>query len=302
VRKTRDLAVCALLVAGCVSQLVSQSHAALFDFLRPRRAATTDRRDPPNDNASQAAVRRAALWRDSGTSAGASAVTQATFFDSGAPTGWGYDSSPCSDSECSNSCCKGFLHSLFCCDCCASPSDCFNCGEYDHCIPCTRHHRRKCNQTWYPRLAPYCEPNWGWTQPCWRRMDDNYNCPPRPQSNSMRPQRATPQPPAAPSAEPLPEPEPPAVPTTRREPARHPQIANPSPRIPRDEPPLAEKPSADEAQPTRFTGFADTLESEADADEDVPVEDTLESQLESADGDMEDEEAADPPAIEDAEE
>jgi hypothetical protein len=117
-------------------------------------------------------------------------------------------------------------------------------------------------------------------------MDDNYNCPPRPQSNSMRPQRATPQPPAAPSAEPLPEPEPPAVPTTRREPARHPQIANPSPRIPRDEPPLAEKPSADEAQPTRFTGFADTLESEADAD----------------DGDMEDEEAADPPAIEDAEE
>ena len=170
-RKTRDLAICALLVAGCVSQLVGQSQAALFDFLRPKRAATADRRDQPKRAASQTAVRQAAYWQQPATSA----VTQATFFDSGAPTGWGYDSSPCSDSGCNDSCCKGFLHSLFCCGC--SEATCFNCGECDHCITCTRHHRRKCNQTWYPRLAPYCETNWGWTQPCWRRMADNYNCP-----------------------------------------------------------------------------------------------------------------------------
>src|SRR5262245_16342151 len=64
------------------------------------------------------------------------------------PAGWGYDSSPC-----------------------------FNCGDCDHCIRCTQWHRWKCGQTWYPRLAPYCQADWGWTQPCWRRMADNYNCP-----------------------------------------------------------------------------------------------------------------------------
>lgn len=68
--------------------------------------------------------------------------------DAGLPSGWGYDSSPC-----------------------------FNCGESDHYIRCTQNHRRKCGQTWYPRTAPYCVAGWGWTQPCWRRMPDNYNCP-----------------------------------------------------------------------------------------------------------------------------
>jgi len=70
-------------------------------------------------------------------------------YSEGIPTGWGYDSSPC-----------------------------FNCGECDHHIRCTQRNRRCCGQTWYPRLAPYCQADWGWTQPCWRRMADNYNCPP----------------------------------------------------------------------------------------------------------------------------
>jgi len=65
------------------------------------------------------------------------------------PAGWGYDSSPC-----------------------------FNCGDCDHHIRCTQRNRRCCGQTWYPRLAPYCQADWGWTQPCWRRMADNYRCPP----------------------------------------------------------------------------------------------------------------------------
>jgi hypothetical protein len=293
------LAICALLAAGCISQLVSQSQAALFDFLRPKRAAATDdRRDPPRGAPSQAAVRQAAYWQQPGSS---SAVTQATFFDSGAQTGWGHDSSPCSDSGCNNGCCKGFLHSLFCCGNCDTTSDCFNCGECDHCICTTRHHRRKCNQTWYPRLAPYCEQGWGWTQPCWRRMDDNYNCP-RPAVISTKPQPRTYSPPPAPAAETLPTPpEPPSIPSTRRNTPSRPQIASPSPRAPRGEPTLPQNPA--DAQPTRFTSFAETLESDADVDAEdgEVVEDTLESEMEPAEGELEGEEEADPPAIEDAE-
>ncbi len=299
-RKTRDLAIGVLLAAGCISHFVGQSHGALFDFLRPKRVAKAVREDQPKSPAPQSAVRQAAYWQQSGAT---TAVTQAAFFDSGAQTGWGYDSSPCSDATCNDSCCKGFLHSLFCCGC-KDDLSCFNCGDCDHCIACTRHHRRKCNQTWYPRLAPYCETNWGWTQPCWRRMDDNYNCPPRAQANSARPQPA-PAPAAAPAAEPLPEPEPPAIPSTRRELPKRPQIATPAPRPSRSEPPLADKTADDgQAQPTRFTGFADMVEADADADadEEEGVEGTLESQMESAEGEMETEEEADPPAIEDAQE
>jgi hypothetical protein len=134
-------------------------------------------------------------------------------------------------------------------------------------------------------------------------MDDNYNCP-RPAVISTKPQpRNYSQPPPAPAAETLPTPpEPPSIPSTRREPATRPQIASPSPRIPRGEPTLPQTP-AEEAQATRFTTFADTLESDADVDaEDAEaVEDTLESEMEPGEGEVEGEETADPPAIEDAE-
>jgi hypothetical protein len=76
------------------------------------------------------------------------AYSESEYSDSILPSGWGYDSSPC-----------------------------FNCGECDHHIRCTQRHRRCCGQTWYPRMAPYCQSGWGWTQPCWRRMADNYHCP-----------------------------------------------------------------------------------------------------------------------------
>jgi hypothetical protein len=57
---------------------------------------------------------------------------------------------------------------------------CLNCGQDDHCQKCLRNCRKNCKQTWYPRVAPYCQPGWGWNQPCWRRAADTYDCP-RPQ-------------------------------------------------------------------------------------------------------------------------
>ena len=84
----------------------------------------------------------------------------------------------------------------------------FNCGDNDHYIECTRFHRRKCGETWYPRVAPYCEPHWGWAQPCWRRMTDNYNCP-RLQASAPKPPPRKPRAPSLPPATPPMEPEPP---------------------------------------------------------------------------------------------
>jgi len=102
------------------------------------------------------------------------------------PSGWGYDSSPC-----------------------------FNCGDCDHHIGCTQRNRRCCGQTWYPRLAPYCQADWGWTQPCWRRMADNYNCPPVEGPTLKGPRTPVPEP----AVQPLPGlPEPPPATTSLAQP------------------------------------------------------------------------------------
>jgi hypothetical protein len=79
--------------------------------------------------------------------------------------------------------------------------DCFNCGDDDHCQNCLRHGRKKFDSTWYPRIAPYCISGWGYTQPCWRRTLDTYNCPPQTMPRSSFPVRA--EEPAA--LEPMPE-------------------------------------------------------------------------------------------------
>jgi len=54
---------------------------------------------------------------------------------------------------------------------------CFNCGQDDRCQSCERQCRKRCKQTWYPRVAPYCQSGWGWNQPCWRRAQDTTICP-----------------------------------------------------------------------------------------------------------------------------
>jgi hypothetical protein len=88
------------------------------------------------------------------------------------------------------------------CDCCEGcyPGG-FNCGDNDHYLECTRFHRQKCGETWYPRVAPYCRPSWGWTQPCWRRAVDNYNCPRPVALPAMSPQ-STPRSPESPRTAP----------------------------------------------------------------------------------------------------
>ncbi|MBS0261796.1 MAG: hypothetical protein JSS02_07550 [Planctomycetes bacterium] len=67
--------------------------------------------------------------------------------------------------------------------------DCFNCGDEDRCQHCVRHNRKKFDSSWYPRVAPYCIAGWGYTQPCWRRTQDNYNCPPQTMPRSSVPAR-----------------------------------------------------------------------------------------------------------------
>jgi hypothetical protein len=81
---------------------------------------------------------------------------------------------------------------------CERTFDCFNCGEEDGCQSCLRKCRKKCNQTWYPRVAPYCQTGWGYTQPCWRRTEDTNNCPP------VRLPNSTSWPAPAPAVEPAP--------------------------------------------------------------------------------------------------
>lgn len=74
---------------------------------------------------------------------------------------------------------------------------CINCGQDDHCQSCLRHCRKRCKQTWYPRAAPYCQPGWGWNQPCWRRTQDAYNCPRPQQMTAPRRRIGSPESPAA---------------------------------------------------------------------------------------------------------
>lgn len=62
-----------------------------------------------------------------------------------------------------------------------------NCGECDRRQGQVSFCRKLCHQTYYPRAAPYCMPEWGWNQTCWRRMKDNYNCP-RPDSRASSPE------------------------------------------------------------------------------------------------------------------
>lgn len=96
-----------------------------------------------------------------------------------------------------------------------SPAACFNCGESDPHQGWLEFHRRQCHQTYYPRSAPYCQTDWGWHQSCWRRMNDNYNCP-RPDSRGSMPSVSPPMAPAVPV---MPRGMPPAA-TSYREPPR----------------------------------------------------------------------------------
>lgn len=206
--KSRELVVYSLLAAMGLSFPVRESQARLFDFSSPKRPATVARRGQSPDPAFSGSG--PPIWQPEGE--------YAPLFhnedDCHLPTGWGYDSSPCYWPK---------SQGVFGCRTwCGGPvPGSFNCGSNDHYIDCTKFHLRKCGQTWYPRMAPYCQPGWGWTQPCWRRPPDNYNCqrPEAPQKKS--PQRAS-EPPVAP---------------TRAPPSTAPPATVPPPAAPVTEPP-----------------------------------------------------------------
>jgi hypothetical protein len=103
-------------------------------------------------------------------------------FGAGGQTGWGYDANPGGNNGSYDFSGGGLT---------------VNCGE------CDRHQgrvsfcRKLCHQTYYPRAAPYCMPEWGWNQTCWRRMKDNYNCP-RPDFHGSSPEPPASLPPQTP--------------------------------------------------------------------------------------------------------
>lgn len=289
--KSRDLVICSVLAALGLTLSASDAPAGMFDFLRPKRPA---------------AISTTALAMRGQSPTTAWSSSDGNGFADSSDSDWGYDSSPCMKcrKKHGKKCCWG--HGC---------SPCFNCGDDDHCIWCLRCHRAKCHQTWYPRLAPYCQNGWGWTQPCWRRMPDNYCCPPREEYATARPQPAvTPPPPAAPTApviDPVP-PEPNSASIRSLPPVQRTSLANRSAEVARSAPRPPQRPAPQvqayqgrapqgQARPNRFTSYADTVEPEGDADEEE-VDGTIESEMESDEDDAEGADQIALPDVEDEEE
>lgn len=234
----------ALLVAAGLSGESSRASAGLLDFFGSKKASSSRAQSPD--------PRYLAASQEATPTAHTAAPVA---YDSSIPSGWGYDCSPC-----------------------------FNCGENDHYQHRTRSCRAMCKDTWYPRVAPYCQPSWGYTQPCWRRVADNYNCV-RPDWRGSSPKPRAPTR-AAPVEEPT-LPEPPSLPTSSRPlppvqsaaltraPASQP-VSYVRPEVRHPEKPVVAPP----ADPSRFTSMADTLESDADESGD-DIEETLEAQIEA---------------------
>jgi hypothetical protein len=182
---SRKWAVYLLLAAMGLSFPVGELQAGWFEFSNSKRPVTNVKRGQSSDPAISGSDPIAPPLQP-----GNESVPQGFYDNSQVPMSWGYDSSPCFESHS-----RGLFR---CCTCCeATMPGGFNCGANDHYIDCTKFHRRKCGETWYPRVAPYCQPSWGWTQPCWRRATDNYNCL-RPETPPTRSPQRAPQPPVTP--------------------------------------------------------------------------------------------------------
>lgn len=173
--KSRDSVICSLLAAG-LSLAAVESRADVFDFLRPKRAAVVARAQAPGGSYGAPAYSPRSLWQPqpAANGQGASAAN--------AQNGLGYDAAP-SDNYASSYDTDG------------GPT--VNCGECDRYQGRVSFYRKLCHQTYYPRSAPYCMPDWGWNQTCWRRMKDNYNCP-RPDCRGSCPEPQSPLPPQEP--------------------------------------------------------------------------------------------------------
>jgi hypothetical protein len=203
VLKTREWLIFALLAAVGLSYAVGESQAGLFDLFSTKSKTSATNRAQSPDPGYEVETASPPPWMPreyDGVSQVGPVYQQAD--GSYAPIDFG----ECDSSPCFWPCSQGVFG---CRTWCKGPlPGSFNCGDNDHFIECTRFHRRKCGETWYPRLAPYCEPHWGWTQPCWRRMTDNYNCPSQ-QASAPKPPPKKPHAPSSPPAMPPTEPEPP---------------------------------------------------------------------------------------------
>lgn len=158
-----------VLAAAVLAMAAVEARAGLFDFLRPKstkKSGSVARGQSPDPRYAPFPTPNG--WQPP-AGGGPAPFPQA---DPYAGSGWGYESSPC-----------------------------YNCGEMDKHQGWLQFWRKKTHQTYYPRSAPYCQPEWGWHQSCWRRMRENYNCQ-RPDYHASTPQPRMPMPPPVPVAPP----------------------------------------------------------------------------------------------------
>lgn len=186
--KFKNLVICPLFFAINLSLAFSQSQAAagLFDLRSSKRKAAAAAAGKASESQADAPaipgqgsagrVSLASYADDGSPEASVPAPPPASVYHSASIPAYPLTSTPfeVADSSC----------------------QCVNCGQDDHCQSCVRNCRKKCKQTWYPRVAPYCQPGWGWNQPCWRRTADTYHCPRPQQLTSPRRRVGIPESPA----------------------------------------------------------------------------------------------------------
>jgi hypothetical protein len=141
-----------------------------------------------------------------------------------------------------------------------------------------------CDETYYPRSPPFCQPCWGHYPTCWRRMKDCWVCPredyamPAPPQSSPRygvPPAGTIEPPAAlPAAPPVP-----ATPAPAEPSAYSPRRSFSAPRITTARSEFAAEKSAagSRANTVRWAGYAGTLDVEEETLE-TPEEETVDTE------------------------
>ncbi len=170
--KSWNSLICAALASAGLALAAAEARAGLFDFLKPKREAAAVRAQSPEGRTFGAGTySQSNLWQP-----------QSSSVAGGAQSSWAYDAAPGGN----------YASYDF-----GGGGATVNCGECDPHQGRVSFCRKLSHQTYYPRSAPYCAPDWGWNQTCWRRIKDNYNCP-RPDSRGSCPEPPTALPPQTP--------------------------------------------------------------------------------------------------------
>ncbi len=240
------LRACALLTTASVMCSAAVSQAGLFDRFKakPRRTTTVASASTETMRRGQSPVAEpGAVWQQP---AGA-----------GVSTPWYSDPSQSGASYGNGECCM--------------------CGPEDRCSPYTKKFRKKCDQTYYPPVPPYCFPCYGYNPTCWRRMQECAICPreeplppPLPRTPKVTPPKveSTPTPP-----KPVEPPEPMDDPSAMR-------LRSKGSRVTATRSQQATPPSTSRS---RWTSYTDALPD--DKDDEIPETpaDTLEEMIEADD-------------------